>query len=415
MKSRRVDANGDWLMLLQREIWSCQDSARDHRSGINIGVSSAGWLNLTSPVIYKVSSNTSVTLNSEAPYVLSVSQNTSFPLKCCSMIVQPIKRMSTGQLDDLLSTLSVEFVRLNECLVSPGWRLNLEGTFVPGIHYNLSGHGRMVLEGHPAIELSPHTLVIVPPNIHFYVEVPPEDHENRVSNEIEGRWKSFPADEILRFVAGDDRPQLMLICGYFQASYGTSLNLFSTLNAPIVEQFDSTQHIDRTLQLTLQELIGQEVGTGAMTATLLKFVLIALLRRSLTSDNLWVERFSLFGDAYIARAFSYMAANPGAKHSVNSLARTACLSRSSFMARFTKVLGMPPMTVLRELRMRQAASMLTTNEISIDQIARSVGYASRSSFLRAFQDAYGNYPTDYRAQRQFEIASKQKICNDNER
>jgi len=264
----------------------------------------------------------------------------------------------------------------------------------------------MVLEGHPAIELSPHTLVILPPNQYFYIEVPPEDPESRVSNEVEGSWKSFPAGAIRLFVAGEDRPQLMMICGYFHASYGTSLNLFSTLNAPIVEQFDNAQQIDRTLQLALQELIGQEVGTGAMTATLLKLVLIALLRRSLTSINLWVERFSLMGDVYIARAFSHMAAHPGAPHSVNSLARTACLSRSSFMVRFTKVLGMPPMTVLRELRMRQAASMLIANELSIDQIARSVGYASRSSFLRAFHDAYGNYPTDYRAQRQTEIVSK---------
>jgi len=263
----------------------------------------------------------------------------------------------------------------------------------------------MVLEGHPTIELSPHTLVITPPNQYFHVEVPSEDAEGIVSNEMEGRWKQFPAGAIRRFVAGEDGPQLMMICGYFQASYGTSVNLFSMLSTPIVEQFDSTQHIDRTLQLALQELIDQEVGTGAMTATLLKVVLIALLRRSLTSINLWVERFSLLGDVNIARAFSHMAAHPGADHSVNSLARTAYLSRSSFMARFTEVVGFPPMTVLRRLRMRQAASLLITDALSVDQIARSVGYTGRSSFLKAFHDAYGCLPSDYRAQRRNKIAS----------
>jgi len=328
--------------------------------------------------------------------------------------VQPMTRMSAAQLDDLLSALSVEFVRLTECLVSPGWRLNLGGTAAPGIHYVLSGHGRMVLDGHPAIELSPHTLVITPPRQYFHIEVPPEDPESKVANEMEGRWKPFPEGAIRRFVAGDG-PELMMICGYFHASYGTSVNLFSTLSAPIVEQFDSSQHIDRTLQLALQELISQEVGTGAMTATLLKVVLIALLRRSLTSINLWVERFSLLGDVNIARAFSHMAAHPGAPHSVNSLARTACLSRSSFMARFTEVLGMPPMTVLRGLRMRQAAWMLTTNELSVDQIARSVGYTSRSSFLRAFHEAHGVYPSDYRAQRRSETESGTKIEHHDER
>lgn len=308
-----------------------------------------------------------------------------------------VTRISGPQLENLISAISVEFVRLTECLVSPGWRLNLGGTSAPGLHYNLSGHGRMVLEGHPAIELLPHTLVITPPNQYFHVEVPTKDPESGISHEVEGRWKAFPPGAIRRFVAGEREPQLMLICGYFEASYGTSLNLFSTLRSPIVEQFDSEQHIDRTLLLVLQELIDQEVGMGAMTTTLLKVVLIALLRRSLTSTNLWAERFSLLRDVNIARAFSHMAARPEAHHSVDSLARIACLSRSSFMARFTEIIGLPPMTVLRKLRMRQAASLLITGELSVDQIARAVGYASRSSFLKAFNDAYGVLPSDYRA------------------
>ncbi|KAA0180279.1 AraC family transcriptional regulator [Cupriavidus gilardii] len=308
-----------------------------------------------------------------------------------------IVRISGPQLEGLISALNVEFVRVTECLVSPGWRLNLGGTSAPGLHYILSGHGRMVLEGHPAIELLPHTLVVTPPNQYFRVEVPSTYPESGIAHEMEGRWKPFPQGAVRRFVAGEGKPQLMMICGYFQASYGTSLNLFSSLRTPIVEEFDGEQQIDRTLQSILRELMNQEVGMGAMTATLLKAVLIALLRRSLTSTSLWVEHFSLLRDANIARAFAHMAARPEARHSVDSLARIACLSRSSFMARFTEVVGLPPMAVLRKLRVRQAASLLTAGQSSIDHIARSVGYASRSSFLKAFRDAYGVLPSDYRA------------------
>lgn len=307
-----------------------------------------------------------------------------------------VARISGPQLEDLISALSVEFVRLTECLVSPGWRLHLGGTAAPGLHYNLSGHGRMVLEGHPPIELMPHTLVITPPNQFFHVEVPAKAPASGVSHELEGRWAPFPPGAIRRFVAGED-PRMMLICGYFQASYGTSLNLFSTLCAPIVEQFDNEQHIDRTLELVLQELMNEEIGMGAMTTTLLKVVLIALLRRSLTSTRLWAERFSLLRDPNIAKAFSHMAARVEAPHSVDQLAQIACMSRSAFMARFNEVVGLPPMTVLRKLRMRQAAALLSTGDLAIEQIIRSVGYTSRSSFLKAFQDAYGVPPSDYRA------------------
>ncbi|AMR78531.1 hypothetical protein A2G96_12720 [Cupriavidus nantongensis] len=75
------------------------------------------------------------------------------------------------------------------------------------------------------------------------------------------------------------------------------------------------------------------------------------------------------------------------------------------MARFAEAVGLPPMTVLRKLRMRQAASMLMTGELSVDQIARAVGYTSRSSFLKAFHDAYGTHPSRYRSERGATIAA----------
>jgi len=54
------------------------------------------------------------------------------------------------------------------------------------------------------------------------------------------------------------------------------------------------------------------------------------------------------------------------------------------------------MTVLRDLRMRQAADQLASDTLSLDQVAGHAGYDSRSSFVRAFRKAYGCDPTDYR-------------------
>jgi transcriptional regulator GlxA family with amidase domain len=101
-------------------------------------------------------------------------------------------------------------------------------------------------------------------------------------------------------------------------------------------------------------------------------------------------------DPQIARAFSEMAAQPGRHHSLQSLARCAALSRSTFVQRFTDLVGRPPMTVLRDLRMRQAAHQLTSGTLTLDQIAGHAGYDSRSSFVRAFRKAHGSDPTEYR-------------------
>ena len=51
--------------------------------------------------------------------------------------------------------------------------------------------------------------------------------------------------------------------------------------------------------------------------------------------------------------------------------------------------GLHALVVLRELRMHQAAKLLQAGMLTIDQVARAVGYNSRSSFSRAFRQARG--------------------------
>lgn len=304
-------------------------------------------------------------------------------------------RLANAELDALLAVLELDFVSLSECLVSRGWRMTLRGPQVTGIHYNLGGHGWLITEGRPRIELKPHMLVILPAGAGITIEAPANGQSTAQSVVIQGEDDNQPVT-VKRHVAGDATPEIILICGYFRATYGLGIDLFSALASPIVEQFTERDQLDQALQLALAELVAQEVGYGAMTAALLKQVLVLLLRRSRQSIDLWAERFSLFSDPRIARVFADMARRPGAPHSLISLAETAGLSRSAFAARFAAIFGAGPMTILRRLRLRQASSLLTGKTLTVDQIAAAVGYASRSSFVRAFREAYGEDPSAYR-------------------
>jgi AraC family transcriptional activator of mtrCDE len=309
---------------------------------------------------------------------------------------RPLVPVGAADLDRLLDALMVGFVRLSECLVGEGYRLELGGVDAPGLHYNISGTGRLIVGDDQPIELKPHTLIVLPANALFRIEVPSRRDPRASFKTVDGRSKVFAHGAVRRYVATDAEPVVMLICGYFHASYGASTDLFGALTAPLVEQFDESDQVDATLRTALMELVSQEVGSGAMSAALLMQVIVALLRRSLRSMDLWVERFSLLSDPQIARAFAEMVAHPGARHSVHSLARTACLSRSAFEARFTRVVGRSPMSILRDLRMRQAAAQLGSTTMTVDEIATQAGYASRSSFVRAFRRAHGDDPTSYR-------------------
>jgi len=303
-------------------------------------------------------------------------------------------------LEILMTTLEVNIVRLTECWVSPGWRLAFPATDLPAIHYNLSGNGRMIVGNAPAISLAPHTLVIAPAKQPFRIDVALGDASEARLKVVEVRPRSSDAiDMVRKVVAGDSEPQTMIICGYFRASYGNSIDLFEMLTSPIIERFDDGNDLGDKLKSALAEVKAQQVGMEAMTTALLKQVLVTLLRRSLTSSALWLERFSMLSDPQIARAFVCMLAQPREPHSVLSLARAAGLSRSAFMARFAAAFESAPMAVLRQLRMRRAADMLAANILSLEQIGHAVGYANRSSFIRAFRQVYGQDPSDFRAKR----------------
>lgn len=305
-------------------------------------------------------------------------------------------RISPRDLERLLGTLEVNFVALSECLVSAGYSLELGGVNAPGIHYNVVGAGRAVIANQMVVPLAPHTLIVVPPNSPFRIEVGGSG-TNPTLRPVNGNVQTTAHDKIRRFTAGDGPPALILVCGYFHATYGASTDLFGSLSVPVVEQFSEEEQVDVKLQSALSELVTQEIGSATMSAALLKQVIVLLLRRSLVSLHAWTERFAMLSDARIARAFAAMAARPGDAHTVENLAQLACLSRSAFMARFAQVVGKSPMHVLRDLRLRQAMHQLKASSSPIDQIAHNAGYASRSSFIKAFRKVYGADPSQFRS------------------
>jgi len=87
---------------------------------------------------------------------------------------------------------------------------------------------------------------------------------------------------------------------------------------------------------------------------------------------------------------------PGAAHTVESLAEKVGMSRSAFAERFTAAYGSGPIELLRDLRMQRAAGLLLDSELPIKRIAQMVGFNSRTAFSRVFEKHTGRSPSDYR-------------------
>ncbi|GGS77673.1 hypothetical protein GCM10010270_56850 [Streptomyces violaceus] len=101
-------------------------------------------------------------------------------------------------------------------------------------------------------------------------------------------------------------------------------------------------------------------------------------------------------DARIRRAEELIAADPGAPHTVRSLAGGVALSTSRFAHLFSRQLGQSPMRALREARLRHAARLLEGTDLPVERVAAASGFASPFHFNRVFRERYGMPPGAYR-------------------
>jgi len=102
-------------------------------------------------------------------------------------------------------------------------------------------------------------------------------------------------------------------------------------------------------------------------------------------------------DPSTAAALAAMHHRAEAPWTVASLAEEVGLSRSVFAARFTQLVGEPPLGYLTRLRMQKAATLLRDGA-SLTEASRLTGYASQASFGHAFRQWAGVAPGTYRKQ-----------------
>lgn len=102
-------------------------------------------------------------------------------------------------------------------------------------------------------------------------------------------------------------------------------------------------------------------------------------------------------DARVRRAEELIAADPGAAHTVRSLAESVALSPSRFAHLFTLCTGRSPMRALRDARLRHAARLLEATDLTVERVAAASGFGSPFHFGRVFRERYGVPPGAYRA------------------
>lgn len=77
-------------------------------------------------------------------------------------------------------------------------------------------------------------------------------------------------------------------------------------------------------------------------------------------------------DRYVGRALALMHDQPGREWTVEDLAESVGLSRSSLAQRFTEFIGQPPMQYLTRWRLTIAAQWLRNEKTSLARVAAMI-------------------------------------------
>ncbi|MDG9694779.1 AraC family transcriptional regulator [Streptomyces mutabilis] len=139
-------------------------------------------------------------------------------------------------------------------------------------------------------------------------------------------------------------------------------------------------------------------GSQALMDRLLDWALVCTLRNWF--DEAGADAPSWYrglADPVLGPALQAFHGRPAEPWTVASLARQAGVSRALFAKRFTELMGRPPLAYLTECRMADAEALLTDTDLSIAQIAKSVGYADAFGFSAAFKRHKGRSPSTFRA------------------
>ena len=79
------------------------------------------------------------------------------------------------------------------------------------------------------------------------------------------------------------------------------------------------------------------------------------------------------------------------------MANHAGMSRAALAARFTHLVGHPPMQYLTLWRMQIAARLLADSSMKVATVGREIGYDSEAAFSRAFKKIVGVSPAVWRS------------------
>jgi AraC-like DNA-binding protein len=211
---------------------------------------------------------------------------------------------------------------------------------------------------------------------------------------------STPLPLVYDLVPADGKVSTRLICGFFGCDERPFNPLLAALPPviylPAAGSDATSRPLGAMLELAIREERRGQPGTENVLSRLSELMLVEALRRYLSGlpadQRSWLAGLR---DPVVGRALEAVHTAPAHPWTIESLGRAVGVSRTVLAARFTEMVGYPPMHYLTRWRMQLAARLLHDGE-GVIGAAAAVGYESEAAFSRAFKKLMGTPPSRWR-------------------
>ena len=298
-------------------------------------------------------------------------------------------------LTDVLDALELKgCISARRALVPP-WRYNFAASRDMIFHLLSSGGGYLSIEGEPT------PLQIKDGGVLLF----PFGHAHSICDEL-----TSPLTQVLHvaYSAQSEYPtsadaeegsRMVVLCGAFRLEHPGAFPLLHSLPNVIhipTEQGQLAPGFAEIVHLIAGEAAAARLGTEVMLRRLTELLFIQVIR-------IWVEQqagaskgwLAALHDQPISTALGLIHQSPERSWKVEELAAAVALSRPVFSARFSRLVGEPPIKYLTRWRMHRATRLLK-NDVEVEKIAELLGYESGAAFRKAFKREVGIPPARYR-------------------
>ena len=220
----------------------------------------------------------------------------------------------------------------------------------------------------------------------------------------------LPAGEVFRFTL-NEKAVLSYLCVSFTVL--ENIDVFSFLEFPWLLEGTAAEEIIPAIyewmQWEKQRQDQKENGTDALICVLKqKQAALRMLELFFSLGKIHKDLGKRWGDIHrIEPVLNYINQHLAQSMERETLARIANLSETRFHYVFEEITGISPMKYVRIQRLQKAQKLLLTSNMSIGEVAESVGFENLPNFCRSFKKYYHITPKQYRKAREYNSFSGQ--------